>query len=173
VIKLTPQAVVTGRVTDESGDPVPGAQVIALSSIVISGKRTVQPAQSTATNDLGEYRLAGLRAGRFVFCAQTPMVPPGETTAAQDSCFPDAPEGGAVSAMAVFAGSETHVDLVLRQVHAVHVRGTVSGMPPSRGAALTLRYRGACLAPTLRALRRSILRAGSRFGVCRRVPTCL
>jgi hypothetical protein len=44
--------------------------------------------------------------------------------------------------MAVFAGTETHVDFDLRQVHAVHVRGTVNGMPTSRGAALTLRYRG-------------------------------
>jgi hypothetical protein len=142
VIKLTPQAVLRGRVTDESGDPVPGAQIIAMSSVVSGGKRTVQPAQSTVTNDLGEYRLAGLRAGRFVICAQTPMLPPTETTATQDTCFPAPPEGGAVSAMAVFAGADTHVDLVLRQVHAVHVRGTVSGMPPSRGAALTLRYRG-------------------------------
>lgn len=141
-IKLTPQAVVTGKVTDEQGDPVPGAQIIALSSIVIGGKRTVQSAQSVVTNDLGEYRLAGLKAGRLIFCAQTPMAPPGETTTAQDACFPAEPEGGAVSGMAVFAGAETHVDFVLREVHAVHVRGTVSGMPPSRGAALTLRYRG-------------------------------
>jgi len=143
VIKLTPQAVLTGRVTDESGDPFPGVQISAMSSVVSGGKRTVQPAQSTITNDLGEYRLAELKAGRFVICAQTPMAPPSETTATQDTCFPAAPEGGAVNAMAVFAGTETHVDFDLRQVHAVHVRGTVIGMPPSRGAALTLRYRGA------------------------------
>jgi len=146
VIKLTPQAVVTGRVTDESGDALPAAQIIAMSSIVTNGKRTVQSAQNTITNDLGEYRLAGLRAGRFVFCAQTPTlpprVPPSDTTATQDACFPAAPEGGAISAMAIFAGTETHVDFVLRQVHASHVRGTVTGMPPSRGATLTLRYTG-------------------------------
>jgi hypothetical protein len=45
------------------------------------------------------------------------------------------------------AGRETQVDFSVRQVPAVRVRGTVSGMPKNQGAAVTLQQRGASRGP--------------------------
>lgn len=64
VFRLHPQAVVYGRVTDERGEAVRNASVWILSP----AKNTSQPALAaqSQTNDLGEYRLAGLLPGRYL-----------------------------------------------------------------------------------------------------------
>ena len=57
VVALTPTGVITGRVVDEYGDPVPDVYVRA------SLKESVF---ETTTNDLGDYRLYGLPPGAYV-----------------------------------------------------------------------------------------------------------
>src|SRR5262245_50520589 len=61
-IHLQPGAVVSGRVLDEYGDPVANVRVSVESSTGAVNARTVA---STATDDLGEYRLGGLPEGAF------------------------------------------------------------------------------------------------------------
>jgi hypothetical protein len=69
VLKLTPQSVVTGRVVDEDGDPMAGAAVSLMRESFLRGRRAFQ-VQVAQTNDLGEYRIAGLQAGRFLVMAE-------------------------------------------------------------------------------------------------------
>jgi hypothetical protein len=55
---MAPTAAVTGRVTDNDGDPLPGVSVVA-----IPYERTVHDVfqgLGAYTNDVGEYRIAGL-----------------------------------------------------------------------------------------------------------------
>lgn len=70
-IVLTPQGVVSGRVTDANGDFVQGAQVRALRWGFQRGARTLVLVGSTTTNDLGEYRIANLPAGRIYLAASS------------------------------------------------------------------------------------------------------
>src|SRR5262249_49455903 len=63
-IRLRRGAVISGRVVDEFGDPVPAAHLAA--QIVSTGSENLTTAAATDTDDLGEYRLAGLPAGAFV-----------------------------------------------------------------------------------------------------------
>jgi hypothetical protein len=71
VIRLQPSAVVTGRVIDAYGEPLAGAQVYALSRRFLPSRAPRWMAQQrTVTNDLGEYRLHGLDAGKYVLAAQ-------------------------------------------------------------------------------------------------------
>lgn len=65
LLKLTPHSVVMGRVFDEDGDPVQGAQVQILRYTYGRTGRQLQPVQAGTTNDLGEYRIAGLPPGRY------------------------------------------------------------------------------------------------------------
>jgi hypothetical protein len=65
IIRLTPVAVITGRVLDADGDPVPNASVRALRLQYVAGNRGLRGFQQVQTNDEGEYRLFGLRAGTF------------------------------------------------------------------------------------------------------------
>jgi len=63
-IRLRRGAVISGRVVDAFGDPVLAAHLAAQTVSTTSGNMTT--AASTDTDDLGEYRLAGLPSGAFV-----------------------------------------------------------------------------------------------------------
>jgi len=68
--RLTPASTISGRVLDSNGEPVPGVTVQALrSSYDATGKRTLQPVASDRTNDLGEYRIYWINAGRYFVSA--------------------------------------------------------------------------------------------------------
>jgi hypothetical protein len=65
-IELPRGASISGRVVDAFGDPLEGRLVTVARLISASGQRRLQEAGSTATDDLGEYRVGGLPAGTFV-----------------------------------------------------------------------------------------------------------
>ena len=67
---MLPTAIISGRITDEDGDPMSGVRVVAQKKK--PGKATRETAGSDATNDLGEYRLAGLFPGQYWIVAMPP-----------------------------------------------------------------------------------------------------
>jgi protocatechuate 3,4-dioxygenase beta subunit len=72
-ISLPRGAVLTGRVTDEFGDPVPTVFVSLMRLQFVQGQLRLMPAgngNSPATNDLGEYRMFGLSPGQYYVAAQ-------------------------------------------------------------------------------------------------------
>ena len=71
-IRLQAAAVVRGRVTDEDGDPMPNAQVTVLRQTYVSGRSRWEQAGAERTNDLGEYRVAGLAAGNYYVSVSPP-----------------------------------------------------------------------------------------------------
>ncbi len=64
-LKLLPQSVIAGRVYDQDGDPIQNARVQVMRYSYPGGKRTLNPVQQGTTNDLGEFRIAGLAPGRY------------------------------------------------------------------------------------------------------------
>ncbi|HMD32197.1 MAG TPA: carboxypeptidase-like regulatory domain-containing protein [Candidatus Acidoferrales bacterium] len=62
---LLPWAVIAGKVTDEDGEPFPFATVLALRRTFNRGMQRLQTAGFGQTNDLGEFRIWGLRPGRY------------------------------------------------------------------------------------------------------------
>ncbi len=142
--ELIPQSVAFGKVLDDQGDPLMGAQVTALASHVADGRPRFQQTGMGITNDLGEYRIANLSRGKYILCVhlnQTPLQTASPTIAA-DTCYPGPLEGGAASTMDLPAGREAKVDFSLTEVPAVHVRGTVTGLPEGRGSGINLVKRG-------------------------------
>ena len=71
-IQLQAAAVVRGRVTDEDGDPLPNAQVAVLRQTFVGGRSRFEQAGAERTNDLGEYRVAGLAAGNYYVSVSPP-----------------------------------------------------------------------------------------------------
>jgi hypothetical protein len=68
-LRIVPQAAVAGRVTDSARNPLVGA-IVQLSRMYLTGNRTVlSPVSQATTNDLGEYRMFGLAAGRYYVSA--------------------------------------------------------------------------------------------------------
>jgi protocatechuate 3,4-dioxygenase beta subunit len=67
---MVQSGVISGRLTDVEGEPVPDAQVHAWKISYRDGFRTLIPVDSQASNDLGEYRLFGLPPGQYYVTAQ-------------------------------------------------------------------------------------------------------
>ncbi len=61
-----------GRVTDEDGDPLAGAEVSALRQTFVTGHKHWEQVGSERTNDLGEYRIANLPAGSVFISVNPP-----------------------------------------------------------------------------------------------------
>jgi hypothetical protein len=144
--QLSPQSVAFGRVLDDQGDPVMGAQVTVFGSRVVDGRSRFQQAGTGTTNDLGDYRIANLSRGRYILCAhvnqQNGPAQPASQTIPADTCYPGPLEGGAASATDLPAGREAKVDFTMNQVLPVHVRGVVTGLPEGRGSGINLVKRG-------------------------------
>jgi len=68
---LPRMSVITGRVTDEAGEPMEGVTVIAARSLFFEGQRKLVPITTATTDDAGEYRLQKLPPASYVVSATT------------------------------------------------------------------------------------------------------
>ncbi len=137
-IALLPAAVVTGRVVDEDGEPVPYAQVNVLKYRYIRGKRELVPAGGgvNMTNDLGEYRLFGIAPGKYYVSvsyrdrgfAGGGAGPDDEEDSTYPSLYyPGVLDPGQTQPIVLRAGEErSGMDFRLTRARAVRIRGTVS-----------------------------------------------
>jgi hypothetical protein len=68
---LPRMSLISGRVTDEDGDPVAGATMLAMQSTCIAGRRQLVPTSpaNVPADDVGEYRIGGLVPGTCVVSA--------------------------------------------------------------------------------------------------------
>lgn len=73
--KLSRGGVVTGKVVDEFGEPVTEGQVSLVQYSYAQGVRRRTITNSQFTNDLGEFRLFGVRPGRYYLAAMYRTVP--------------------------------------------------------------------------------------------------
>jgi Polysaccharide lyase family 4, domain II len=70
VFKLVPQSVLTGKLTDEDGDPMENVSVVMLQWMYGRGKRSLRPiGGATLTDDRGEYRLSNVSPGQYYLAA--------------------------------------------------------------------------------------------------------
>ena len=63
-LSLEPQAVLSGIVTDQDGDPVEKAQAIVLRPVTVSGHRRLEPHETAITDERGAFRFFGLGPGQ-------------------------------------------------------------------------------------------------------------
>ncbi len=71
--KLSPNSVITGKVLDAEGEPIQNALVMPMIAAYDRGKKMWAPAGQAMTNDQGEYRVANLKAGRYIVMASNLM----------------------------------------------------------------------------------------------------
>jgi hypothetical protein len=141
-IELTPQSVFYGKVLDDQGDPVMGAEVAVFIARIAEGRLSFQRNFGSNTNDLGEYRVPNITRGKYIVCSSARNAQERGDLVGVQTCYPGPLEGGAPSAMDVPAGREIKVDFTLRQTPVVHVRGTVTGLPEGRNIGLSIVPRG-------------------------------
>src|SRR5262249_5605617 len=69
VLRLVPDAVISGTVAEDSGDPVENARVSLYRQTHNRGIERIQPAGSTNTDDIGSYEFTGLAPGNYFIAA--------------------------------------------------------------------------------------------------------
>ena len=72
--RLPRGSVITGRVLDETGEPMPGTTVRVMAYEYAQGNRQLVPAGSAQTDDRGEYRVWGLNPGDYYVSATAQNV---------------------------------------------------------------------------------------------------
>ena len=131
--KLMPQAVITGRVVDEEGEPVMRAQVMLRQRRYVQGRWQLLPVGGQATQDNGEFRISSLQPGRYYLAAFPPMMPPGMAPEAKGGDYtmtfhPDSLDAAGARPLDLKPGMEMQgVDIRLRKAPMVRVRGRVEG----------------------------------------------
>ncbi len=141
---LLPQAVVTGRVLDDEGEPVQGVGVVLVYLRYYHGSQRPMPADQAQTNDRGEYRITNVQPGKYFIQAKLGSgepLPPMAAGAAPGTAFvstyyPSAVEFTQASRIEVLAGQElSGQDITLRKDKVVAVSGKVlnaDGSPAKR-----------------------------------------
>jgi hypothetical protein len=151
-ITLTPDGVITGRITDQDGDPVAGSQVSALRSNYVQGRRRMAILAATMTDDQGNFRIPNLPPGRYHLGARPPV--PGAAGDGGDrdgpheanvpTYYPNSLDAANASPLNVVAGSELQaIDIRLRQLHVYEFKAKlVNGIDgsPATGVLNLSRY---------------------------------
>jgi protocatechuate 3,4-dioxygenase beta subunit len=178
VFYMQPAAVITGKVTDLDGDPMNNVDISAVRVGFAMREINFHDSGSAVTNDLGEFRIPDLRAGRYLITAnptQGVRAPPAE---AKDNVkdnliytttyYPGALDKEQSVAVEVRPGDEAPVHFGVLVSPAYRVAGTVVAVPS--GAPLTeimlwSKDRGRCNNNSC------VRAASSSFRMCCQAPT--
>jgi hypothetical protein len=151
VFRMTLASVITGRVNDEDGDPMSLIQVVALrkpSSEELDDEKggfhsqhaELVSAGVAQTDDRGQYRVFGIKAGEYYIKAADEYQPMGGQVNEIDWTlrqalgsqfapvyYPGVTQLGQAQVVAVSPGEETQVDLIMRHIKTAQISGHLIG----------------------------------------------
>jgi protocatechuate 3,4-dioxygenase beta subunit len=142
---LSRGSVITGRIVDDGGEPVSGAQVSAMRYAYVSGTRRLVPAgaegSSRSTDDQGHYRLYGLPPGEYYVSANLRsgmVMMPGMNNTESESYaptyFPGTPNVSEAARVVARVGQEAGASFAMVVARMARVSGRAlnsSGQPVS------------------------------------------
>jgi len=136
-LRLSPLGVIEGQVVDQFGEPVRGANIMAISIKIDDGLQTTHTDRSVATNDQGRYRLWNLSPGKYYIKAAGRSGGTysyvGDSATLTDSWEAFAPvyAGGAhemesATPVAIAPGSDARADFAITREPAMRIHGTLA-----------------------------------------------
>jgi Carboxypeptidase regulatory-like domain len=137
VFQMLAAAVISGKIVDLEGDPVPNVGVMAIASARGATTGSAGALTRGTTNDLGEYRIADLSPGKYIVQATPPksQVPSAnEKDATNDrlvyvkTYFPGTLDERQAAAVEVSAGGTATANFAVQASHAYRLSGTVMGI---------------------------------------------
>jgi hypothetical protein len=158
-VRIAPLSIISGKVLDESGQPLEGASVTALRYDYSGGGKNLQPVGGAQTDDRGEYRMFDLQPGRYYLMAvairrnaalmaqgvvavgipgRVPQESRVHSTVPEEGYaavyYPGVADVSQTSPQELKPGAEwTGADFKLRQLPAYHIRGRVTGAAARNG----------------------------------------
>lgn len=143
-LRLTPTGVISGHITDQRDEPMPGVLVQTMLASYHTGHREFSDARTGFTDDRGEFRIWGLAPGRYYLKATNPRNGDQRPTSAQvyvPTFYPGVYDAAQSQPIELHGGEElTGINLNLSPLRAVHVKGRVliyTGQP-AKAAQVTL-----------------------------------
>jgi Carboxypeptidase regulatory-like domain len=153
VLRMNAAAVLTGKILDSDGEPMPNVAVSVSRYGSSSSRRNFQANGYGSTNDLGEYRIGGLSPGRYLITAAPPSSlgqatqsekndASKEETVYTTTYYPGTADKSQAVPLEMHAGEEVPINFGLVTTRAFRVRGTVTKLSPGSFASVILRSRG-------------------------------
>jgi hypothetical protein len=150
VLRLLPDGIIAGHITNEAGKPLRGVSLQAMKSSYPRGRRELRQVAQTVTNDAGEYRIPGLVPGKYYIRAKPPhsaAAKLGNDKAYVPLYYPAASDLARSVTLALRAGEElAGIDLNFVPVQTVHIRGQIinarTSLPSKEGSVTLLSDQG-------------------------------
>jgi protocatechuate 3,4-dioxygenase beta subunit len=152
IFRMQPAAVIVGKILDADGDPIGDVAVTAQRVDSRPGSLPLQSQGSGLANDLGEFRISGLRPGRYTITAAPPQgsrpLPPGRPATDKDQTvyattyYPGTLNEDQAVPVELHPGDETRINFGVLTSRVFRVSGTLTGVPVTAVAQLMLESRG-------------------------------
>jgi hypothetical protein len=145
ILKLTPEGVIFGQVTDEDGEPLEGFIVSLVYRNPLGRGLSPNPRQRAVTDDEGKFRLAGLQPGTCYLALRPTEGPALTSTKNVDApqgfapvFYPSAPGTDSAIPIKVRPGRPSQANFSFKREPFVRLSGTVSGYSSEQQVALNL-----------------------------------
>jgi protocatechuate 3,4-dioxygenase beta subunit len=156
-LTLNPEIVISGKVVDADGDPVPRTQLRVWRNMYVNGGKRLITAGFAQTDDSGEYKVQSMGPGKYYVSANPPRdqffgqsarsaapapaagQPAKQEEAALITYYPGVTEQTAATVIELKDGHDQRgMDITLRKSAVYHVRGKVAGQLPADRAQLRI-----------------------------------
>ena len=144
-LSLTPEAVISGHVVSEDGQPIESGVVTVIGSVIVNGRKTLQRAGAATGHADGEYRVANLRPGNYFVVAgargdlDSRLAGDRSEGYPLELFYPGVADLGSATALRLAAGRQATADFTFKRVPLFHVAGMLSGFPPGQAFSVMLR----------------------------------
>jgi carboxypeptidase family protein len=135
VLKLTPEGIIYGRISEANGEPAEGMQVQILTYQTEGGKRTRIQVSGAVTDDEGKFRVALLREGRYFVLAGPQRGIDAQNGAVDATAeelgyefYPGVADFSAATAVNIRPGTHAEVNFKLPREASHKISGTVVGL---------------------------------------------
>ncbi len=134
-LKLIPESLIVGQVTDEDGAPLEGFSVAVLLRNPEDGRFSQDQKHSTITNDEGKFRIAGLHPGSCFLAVrqlQAPLLNSSRKSATpmgySPVFYPGVSDISSAVPFRLLPGKTVQTNFLLKREPLVQLSGTVSGV---------------------------------------------
>lgn len=150
IVELTREGIIYGEVTSQTGQPLDGITVRAQAWQVVNGRKHLQTATQTTTDDEGNFRLAELKPGNYYLSfkqvnwgwTSSNGLPPTKRKQQEEGFglqfYPGTADPTSATIIPVQPSSQLHMSQVLSPLRLFEISGRIVGASPEGGLNLNV-----------------------------------